>query len=244
MAGTTGVQHPRTSWAHISEFDVPERILAEQRQVADLLWLVHKAVEKSGEVADEIQSLKRAAMHTLFTCGLHGQAQKETEIGPLPEGWRVVDFGSVCDRLQYGTSTRCTSESATYPVLRIPNVAPQRISTSDLKYCDLPDSDATRYLLAAGDLLFIRTNGVLDRLGACAVYDGQPPDSLFASYLIRASLKTDRVLPRFASYFMSSDCGTAMVARRATAASDGKYNLNAAAINSFRPATSPHGPTA
>ena len=31
--------------------------------------------------------LKRAAMHTLFTRGLRGERQKETEIGLMPEGW-------------------------------------------------------------------------------------------------------------------------------------------------------------
>ena len=38
--------------------------------------------------------LKRATMHTLFTRGLRGESQKETEIGPVPESWGVVDFAS------------------------------------------------------------------------------------------------------------------------------------------------------
>ena len=37
-----------------------------------------------------LQALKRAAMHTLFTRGLRGEAQKETEIGPVPESWEVA----------------------------------------------------------------------------------------------------------------------------------------------------------
>ena len=233
VAGTTGVQHPRTSWAHIREFELPAFTLEEQHQVAGLLWLVHEAIAQSETLVEEGRALKRAAMHTLFTRGLRGEAQKETEIGLVPEGWEVVSFGSVRDRLQYGTSTKCSYEPSAYPVLRIPNVEPQRINPSDLKYCSLSDSEATRFRLETGDLLFIRTNGVLDRLGSCAVYSGEPANALFASYLIRARLKQDYIMPDFASYFFSSDFSTGIIAGRATPASDGKYNLNTAAIDSL-----------
>jgi type I restriction enzyme S subunit len=37
-----------------------------------------------------MRELKRAAMRTLFTRGLRGEAQKETEIGPMPESWAIV----------------------------------------------------------------------------------------------------------------------------------------------------------
>ena len=212
---------------------LPALTLTEQQRIADLLWLVHGAISRSEKLVDEGQALKRAAMRTLFTHGLHGEAQKETEIGPLPESWDVVRFGTVRDRLQYGTSTRCTYEPSGYPVLRIPNVEPQRVNSIDLKYCNLSDFDATRFRLEDGDLIFIRTNGVLDRLGSCAVYFGEPINALFASYLIRASLKLNHIKPSFASYFFGSDSGTSIVTRRATPASDGKYNLNTAAIDSF-----------
>ena len=96
IAGTTGVQHPRTSWAHIREFGVPALILPEQRQIADLVWLVHDAIRGTEAVVDEVQALKRAAMHTLFTRGLRGEPQKETEIGPVPESWDVEPLEAVC----------------------------------------------------------------------------------------------------------------------------------------------------
>ena len=97
VAGTTGVQHPRTSWAHIREFDAPALILPEQRQIADLVWLVHEAIRAAEAVVDEAQNLKRAAMHTLFTRGLRGEPQKETEIGPVPESWEVGKVGEFTD---------------------------------------------------------------------------------------------------------------------------------------------------
>ena len=66
-------------------------------------------------------------MRTLFTRGLRGEPQNETEIGPVPESWEVVNFASVREKLQYGTSVRCTYEVSQHPVLRIPNIEPQRV---------------------------------------------------------------------------------------------------------------------
>ena len=233
VAGTTGVQHPRTSWAHTREFGVPVFTLNEQQRIADLLWLIHEAISRSEALVEEGQALKRATMHTLFTRGLSGEAQKETEIGPVPESWSVVNFSSVRERLQYGTSVKCNYDLSDYPVLRIPNVASDRINSHDIKYCKLSDTEAAKFRLEVGDLIFIRTNGVLQRLGACAVYSGEPAKALFASYLIRAQIKSDIVNPRFAAYYFGSEMGTNIITGRATPASDGKYNLNTGIIDSL-----------
>ncbi len=207
--------------------------LSEQQGIADLLWLVHEAISQSEALVEEAQALKRAAMHTLFTRGLRGEARKETEIGPLPESWQLVNFATVRENLQYGTSIRCTYDVSERPVLRIPNIEPQRVTADDLKYCTLTGNDAAKYQLEDGDLVFIRTNGVLDRLGSCAVYNGYPAKALFASYLIRARVKPDYVVPHFAASFFGSEMGTSIVAGRAISSSDGKFNLNTAAIDSL-----------
>ena len=90
VAGTTGVQHPRTSWAHIREFEVSAFTLDEQQRIADILWLIQEAAIQSEALVEEGQALKRAAMSTLFTRGLRGEAQKKTEIGLMPESWEIL----------------------------------------------------------------------------------------------------------------------------------------------------------
>lgn len=204
----------------------------EQKAIAASLFQIESALAQQSALLDTLQELKRATMVRLFRCGQHGEAQKETEIGPVPESWDVVSFSTVREWLQYGTSVHCTTQQQRYPVLRIPNVDPGQVNANDLKYCNLSEAEAGKYLLQSGDLLFIRTNGVLERLGSCAVYDGQPQNSLFASYLIRARLKSS-VVPRFVAYFYASHIGTSQVADRATPASDGKYNLNTGTIDSL-----------
>jgi type I restriction enzyme S subunit len=143
-----------------------------------------------------------------------------------------VPFSSVREWLQYGTSKHCSIEPKAYAVLRIPNVEAGLVNPIDLKYCEMDIAEANKYRLKDGDLLFIRTNGVIERLGSCAVYAGEPAAALFASYLIRARLRAG-INPRYVAYFYGSERGTSLVAGRATPAADGKYNLNTATIDSL-----------
>lgn len=224
---------PNLSRNRLAALEVPHPDYDEQHDVARSLAHVREAMRLHDRSMRLAQALKRAAMRALFSEGLRGEAQKETELGPVPDNWNVVEFAEVRERLQYGTSTRCAYERTDYPVLRIPNIEPGRVNAADIKYGMLREDEAERYRLRDGDLIFIRTNGVLERLGACAVYAGQPSGALFASYLIRAQLKTDLLNPHFAAYFFGSELGTGVVAGRATPAADGKYNLNTGAIDAL-----------
>lgn len=224
---------PNLSRNRLAALDVPHPEIHEQRDIVRALARVRDAMKLHDRSTILAQDLKRAAMRALFTKGLRGEAQKETEIGPIPETWDVVEFAEVRERLQYGTSTRCTYDPTEFPVLRIPNIEPGRVNASDIKFGTLRKDEAQRYLLKNGDLIFIRTNGVIERLGACAVFAGEPEGALFASYLIRAQLKLDRVDPYFAAHFYGSELGTSIVAGRATPAADGKYNLNTGTIDSL-----------
>lgn len=224
---------PNLSRSRLAKLEVPQPPLAEQQAISYAFGQVRDAVKVQDQYATTARALKHAIMHTLFTRGLNGESQKETEIGLIPESWKLVTFASVCKKLQYGTSVRCTYDVSEHPVLRIPNIERQHVSVADLKYCALTGNDAAKYQLETDDLIFIRTNGVLDRLGCCAVYDGNPSKALFASYLIRARVKQEYVLPHFVASFFNSELGISIVTGRATPASDGKFNLNTAAIDSF-----------
>ena len=229
----TGASYPAVRDSDILNQQIPLPPISEQRDIASVLTAVRLALQWQGECVSTAVALKHATMRSLFTRGLNGEAQKETEIGLVPESWEIVSVGTVRERLQYGTSTRCSYEPTEFPVLRIPNIEPGRVNYEDLKFGRLRATEADRYRLKNGDLIFIRTNGVIERLGACAIYTGKPENALFASYLIRARLKLDQVDPHFMAYFFESELGTSIIAGRATPAADGKYNLNTGTIDAL-----------
>lgn len=228
-----GVSQANISASSLREFCVhfPDR--AEQNRIAAVLGRMRSAINLERAAEARSAALKQAAMRELFTAGLRGEETRQSEIGPVPKSWAIVEFAAVRTWLQYGTSVRCSVDQAEYPVLRIPNIDAGRVDAADLKYCNMARAEAENYLLEEGDLLFIRTNGVLERLGSCAVYAGTPREALFASYLIRARLKHDLVDPSFVAFFFGSARGTSLVAGRATPAADGKYNLNTGTIDSL-----------
>lgn len=73
-------------------FDLPE-----QRKIAGVLGLAQRAMEQQERLLQLTAELKKALLHHLFTQGLRGEPQKQTEIGLVPESWEEVSVGSLVD---------------------------------------------------------------------------------------------------------------------------------------------------
>jgi type I restriction enzyme S subunit len=105
-----------------------------------------------------------------------------------------------------------------------------KIDIGDLKFLKTSTKTADSIRLAVGDLLFVRTNGRREYTGRCAVFKGELREALFASYLIRARLKPDILLPDFAQLYTEIDEGRGQLSGRASGAADGKFNINTQTI--------------
>lgn len=157
---TNGVQHPRTSWSGLKEFRLSLPPLPEQKKIAHILSTVQRAIEDQERIIQTTTELKKALMHKLFTEGLHGEPQKESEIGLVPESWEVVELGAVINLFAgYAfKSDEGISESNTQ-LLRMGNLYQ---NTLDLNRSPIfyPDSIATtqkRFVLKEGDLVMSLT---------------------------------------------------------------------------------------
>ncbi len=229
VAGTTGVQHPRTSWAHTREFQMPAFTPCEQQGIADLLWLVHEAISQSGALVEEAQALKRAAMHTLFTRGLRGEPQKETEVGPVPESWEIAAIDDVAVSTQYGLSMRGGTSGA-YPILRMNCQEDGKVHYRDLQFVDLDSESYDRFRVKPGDLLFNRTNSI-DLVGRMAIIEDDRP-AVFASYLVRLVVDANRCIPEFLNYFMNWPRTQEEIKKLASRAV-GQANINATKLRTI-----------
>lgn len=149
--------------------------------------------------------------------------------------WPTASLGDITTDFKYGTSVRCDSFQAGFPVLRIPNVVGGRIELRDLKYAEFSDNEVERLRLRDGDILFVRTNGNPDYVGRCAVYkqDEQDRPVLFASYLIRARLDSTRVAPKFVAAYLRTPVGRQMMEHyiRTTA---GQSNISQEGLRQIR----------
>lgn len=223
--GTSAHGTRRLGSSSLEALQIPIPPRNEQRAIGYLLTKLQVMADAQAEMVATLKRVKHAIMVKVFREGLRGEPVKATEIGEIPESWSVIRLGDVVTKLNYGTSTRCTPHGPGRPVLRIPNVVRDRVDTTELKCAEVSAAEADRLALEGGDLLFVRTNGSRAYIGRCAVYRNDPPGALFASYLIRMRVERSRVLPEFVQAYLS-ECGREQLVAAASAASDGKYNID------------------
>src|SRR5260370_29412672 len=93
MAGSTG--RKRVPENVLLDLPIPAIQPDDQTAISDALEMIQRASAAEANCEQMAQDLKRAAMRDLFTRGLRGEPQKETEIGLVPEIWDVVLLGSL-----------------------------------------------------------------------------------------------------------------------------------------------------
>ncbi len=231
---TSGVQHPRTSWPSLREFRLSLPPLPEQKKIAHILSTVQRAIESQERIIQTTTELKKALMHKLFTEGLRGEPQKQTEIGPVPESWEVVELGELLTIAQYGMSVKGNPEG-NYPILRMTNQADGQIVGRKLQYVEINDVDFEKFKVERGDILFNRTNS-LDLVGRTAIFDIEG-DFVFASYLIRLRTDEDKLNPFFLNCYFNTDEIQARLKSIATRAVS-QSNISATRLKGF-PVTKP-----
>lgn len=119
--------------------------------------------------------------------------------------YALVSLGDLATYVQYGISERANTAGLGVPMIRMNNLQSQGWDLRDLKHIELDDALLDRYRLLKGDLLFNRTNSK-ELVGKCEAF-AEEGDWVFASYLIRVRLDTQRALPGFISAFLNSPAG-------------------------------------
>jgi type I restriction enzyme S subunit len=200
--------------ALVTAVDILLPPLAEQRRIV-------AAIERHFSRLDAGDAFLASAAHRL-------DATRSKVLGSAIVGIDTVPLGELLLHLRYGTSTKCAYDGAGLPVLRIPNVREGRIDSTDLKRAIDGSTDLSRWLVEAGDLLIIRTNGSRDLIGRLGVVDGAQ-GMAFASYLIRARPDPRKLVPEYAFLVFSAPAIRSLIESKA-ATSAGQYNLSASSL--------------
>ena len=117
----------------------------------------------------------------------------------MKKGWEVKELGAV-SAINYGYTESASNEPVGPRFLRITDIQNDCVDWGSVPYCKIESTDIPKYCLASGDIVFARTGATT---GKSFLVD-DPPDAVFASYLIRLRLLDKKLLPEFVSLFFQT----------------------------------------
>lgn len=161
----------------VSSFAIPLPPLSEQKAIAHILSSVRRAIEAQERIIQATTELKKALMQKLFSEGLRGEPQKETEIGLVPESWEVVELGDIA-KVGNGSTPKRNNiaywEDGTIPWLNSSKIhdliiaeADQYVTPLAVKDCHLPIVKANSVLIAITGQGKTLGNSAICRIDTC-----------------------------------------------------------------------------
>ena len=134
--------------------------LPEQRKIAHILSTVQRAIEEQERIIQAMTELKKALMQKLFTEGLRGEPQKETEIGLVPESWEVAELGNVINLFAgYAFKSKEAVSRSNTQLVRMGNLYQSKLDLTrkPIFYSDSYAIKHHRFVLKEGDLILSLT---------------------------------------------------------------------------------------
>jgi type I restriction enzyme S subunit len=187
--------------------------LSEQQRIAAILDKVDSLRRKRQEAIRLADEFLRAVFVDMF-------GDPETD----PKGFPLGTIRDLVASANYGTSEKADENSGRFPILRMNNITYEGTwDLSSLKYVDLEDKIADKYLARKGDMLFNRTNST-DLVGKTAVFELDEPMAI-AGYLVRVRMN-ERGNSYYVSGYLNSVHGKSALRTRAKSIV-GMANINA-----------------
>lgn len=205
---------PNLSQSKLAELPMVLPPLPEQKKIAHILSTVQRAIEAQERIIQTTTELKKALMHKLFTEGLPRRSlgeggppvyepQKQTEIGPIPESWEVVELGSLAKVGNGSTPKRANEaywEGGTVPWLNSTKIhdrfiieADQFVTPQAVKECHLPKVAPNSLLIAITGQGKTLGNSAITRIETC-----------INQHLAYAQFHSPKIVPDFALWFMQT----------------------------------------
>jgi type I restriction enzyme S subunit len=202
---TTGVNVPHISGQQILDFEFTLPPLPVQRRIAGILSAYDELMENSQRRIRLLEAMARALYREWFVHfrfpGHENHPRVASPLGDIPQGWEVKTIADVCESVSYGYTASASREEVGPKFLRITDIVPATIDWAGVPFCEIPKDKAPKYLVKHGDIVVARTGATT---GYAKRLNKLHPDTVFASYLVRARAKAG-VSNRMLGIVMESD---------------------------------------
>ncbi len=194
---------PNLSQSKLCELPLPTPPVPEQRKIARVLGVVQRAMEQQERLITLTTELKKTLLHKLFTEGLQGEPQKQTDIGPVPESWEVMPLGSLA-KIGNGSTPKRDNEDywqdGTIPWLNSAKIHERFITEADQFVTDLAVKECHLPRVKPSSLL-IAITGQGKTLGNSALVSFE---TCINQHLAYAQFTSPQVVPEFVLWFMQT----------------------------------------
>lgn len=147
----------------IKDFYVPLLHIKEQKKISFVISKFQNSIEHQNKIIEKAKELKKSLMNKLFTEGLNGEEQKETEIGKIPKNWDVVKIDNVIDKTKQVDPGKNPNLSFRYiDVSSVSNDTFKITEFTEYKGSDAPSR--ARKLVQAGDVIVATVRPTLKRI--------------------------------------------------------------------------------
>ncbi|WP_158638222.1 restriction endonuclease subunit S [Salisediminibacterium halotolerans] len=112
-----GGAQPNISSKQIESIHVNLPPLKDQQKIAAILSSVDEAIEKTEQIIEQTETVKKGLMQQLLTKGIGHTEFKDSPIGEIPEKWSIVKLGEILE-VSYGKDQKkVESEEGNIPIL-------------------------------------------------------------------------------------------------------------------------------
>lgn len=217
----------------VERFSIPLPPLPEQRRIAHVLSTIQNAIAAQDDVISAARELKRSMMHRLFTYGPseNPMPTKETEVGLLPDHWKVVKIGEITISSAFGPrfSGKLYDEDGNVATLRTTDLDDDgKIGYETMPRARINEEKYGKHFLQPGDFLVTRSG----TCGIAAIFDSYSTPVLPGAFLIRLRLDEAKSYPQFLREYLNSDIGRSRIQRIATGAV--QKNISGTRLKAFR----------
>ena len=212
VATSTGVNHPRTSWNSLGKFTFALPPLPEQRAIAHVLHTIQEAkFTRQRELTLE-RERKAALMDHLFSYGIKGEPRKQTEIGEVPESWKVVRLEEIVkESIKDGVHQTPTYVEDGVSFITAKDIVGNKISFAECAYISLEEHETLikRVKPEIGDVLLTKVGTI----GNVALVDVSQEFSIFVQVAL-IKPKSDIIDSGFLLYVLQSEKGQTEINRK------------------------------
>jgi type I restriction enzyme S subunit len=215
---------------------VPRPPLPEQRRIAGVLDTADAAIQQTEALIAKLKQMKTGLVHDLLTRGLdeHGQLRdpvahpeqfEGSPLGRIPGTWRVVQLGSLADRITSGSRGWASYYSDQGPLfLRIGNLTREHINLRlhDLIHVRPPfGGEGSRTATQEGDVLI----SITADLGIIGVVPPDFGEAYVNQHIALVRLDRSKADPRWVGNYLAGEVGQKQFYRLNDAGAKAGLNL-------------------